>query len=94
MTNQNPNFEPYEGEKPYIFVSYAHADTEILDDVKLLNKQGFRIWYDKGIRENTDWKESIEEHILKCKIFIIFVSASALKSWWVMSELQVALNEH
>ena len=37
----------------------AHEDMEIIDDVNYLNKQGFRIWYDKGIREGTEWKESI-----------------------------------
>ena len=40
----------YKGERPYIFISYAHKDAgavyPILDHMQ---KDGYRIWFDEGI---------------------------------------------
>ena len=43
-------FPVYRGEKPYIFVSYAHVDSEtVLPIAEELHKRGYRVWYDEGI---------------------------------------------
>ena len=47
MTNdiQIP-FEAYSGGKPYIFVSYAHANKGMVFPlIKQLHDKGYRIWY-------------------------------------------------
>lgn len=42
----------YEGDLPYIFVSYAHKDSrEVFDLLEKLSAHGYRIWYDGGIGE-------------------------------------------
>ena len=48
--NQKEMPIPYIGEKPYIFVSYAHKDSEVvMRAIALLQQSGFRVWYDEGI---------------------------------------------
>ncbi len=43
-------FPAYQGDEPYVFVSYSHADTErVYAELARLNDQGFNIWYDEGI---------------------------------------------
>ena len=94
MKNKNLNFEPYEGEASFIFASYSHKTLEVIDDVEYLNKMGFRVWYDKGILDGTKWRASITDHLLKCKLFLIFVSENALNSDYVMSELDIARHNN
>ena len=43
---------PFEGKEPYIFVSYCHADKEILYPLfEQMAMDGYRIWYDDGRSE-------------------------------------------
>ena len=36
-------------EKPYVFISYAHRDSEVvLSCVNAMKKSGITIWYDEG----------------------------------------------
>jgi len=43
-------FPAYKDDEPYIFVSYPHADDEIVyPEIQWLHDQGFNIWYDDGI---------------------------------------------
>lgn len=40
----------YKGTDPYIFISYAHKDSDIvLPIISRLQKDGYRVWYDEGI---------------------------------------------
>lgn len=37
-------FRPYEGDSPYIFVSYAHANTPaVMEVLEALHAEGYRI---------------------------------------------------
>lgn len=48
----------YKGENPYIFVSYAHKDKDIVYPViEELQNRGYRIWYDEGIEASEEWAE-------------------------------------
>ena len=39
-------FPAYKGGKPYIFVSYAHEDSEVVfPEIQWLKDQGFNLWY-------------------------------------------------
>ena len=45
-----PPFEAYSGDEPYVFISYAHKDSEfVFDEISILNDAGYNIWYDEGI---------------------------------------------
>ena len=47
--------QPYEGDRPYIFISYAHANSPaVIEVVQELVERGFRIWYDEGIEVGSE----------------------------------------
>ena len=72
---------PYNGDEPYIFISYAHKDNSIvLPIVERMTQDGYRIWYDEGITPGTEWDDEIALHIDKCNSFIAFISNNYLKS--------------
>ena len=71
----------YEGNEPYIFISYAHKDSErvfqVLDE---LDKKGYRIWYDDGIAPGSEWPEDIARHLDAAKMVIAFVTPHSMAS--------------
>ena len=85
---------PYSGDKPYIFISYAHKDREeqpYVDSIILfLQSQGFRVWYDEGIDPGTEWAENIADHVDGCSYFIALISKKYLASTNCKDELEFA----
>ena len=71
----------YEGKKPYLFVSYAHKDSDLVLPViaKMFEKK-FRVWYDEGIAPGSEWPKNIADHLNAATAFVIFVSENSLKS--------------
>ncbi len=75
------NFRPYEGNKPYIFISYSHKDSEVVYPIiERLNQDGYRVWFDDGITPGSEWPEYIAERIDKCFVFIFFTSPNSVCS--------------
>ena len=71
----------YEGKKPYIFVSYAHADNAVvLPLIERLFNAKYRVWYDEGIAPGSEWPKNIEDHLNSAKAVIFFNSESSAKS--------------
>ena len=69
-------FPVYRGEKPYIFVSYAHVDSEtVLPIAEELHKRGYRVWYDEGIEAGSHWAEFIATHLEGAAVVLFFPSA-------------------
>lgn len=92
--NQKEMPIPYIGEKPYIFVSYAHKDSEVvMRAIALLQQSGFRVWYDEGIDPGSEWPDTIEKYLERSSYFIGFISANALDSNYCKCELHTAFNE-
>lgn len=86
---------PYIGEKSYIFVSYAHKDSEVvMRAIALLQQSGFRVWYDEGIDPGSEWPDTIEKYLERSSYFIGFISANSLASQNCTCELYTAYNEH
>lgn len=68
----------YEGSAPYIFISYAHKDSEnVLRVLDVLRKRGYRIWYDDGIEPGSEWPEYIASHLDQASAVIAFISDNA-----------------
>ena len=87
-------FKPYEGELPYIFVSYAHKNANAVYPIlERLNVEGFRIWYDEGIEWGTEWPQSIAEHLGKCAVCIAFHSNYSINSPNCRQEINYALKQ-
>jgi hypothetical protein len=90
-----PPFSAYEGEKPYIFVSYTHRDkAEVYPLINKLNQEGFNIWYDEGIHLSTDWCNTIAEKLMGCALFLSFISPHINESENSKDEIFLATEEN
>lgn len=85
--------EVYEGDKPYIFVSYSHKDKKQVEPViEALIRHGYRVWYDKGIKYSDPWAKVIAEHVKRCYIMIPFLTKNYLESDHCETELNYAMT--
>ena len=85
------NFVPYEGNEPYIFVSYSHKDSErVLPILNAMNAAGYRVWYDEGIPWTSEWPAVIAKHIRNCAVFLAFHSSVSMKSKYCDLEIEFA----
>lgn len=86
-------FRPYEGKRPYLFISYAHAcSAETVDTIRILHEQGVRLWYDEGIPAGSDWPANIAAHMQSCARVIFFLHERALASPNCFSEIRTAVR--
>lgn len=83
----------YEGNEPYIFISYAHHDSELLLPVirELFNRK-YRVWYDEGIEPGSEWPRNIERHLQKASVVIACVSESFLLSKYCDKEVSRSID--
>ena len=85
---------PYDGDRPYIFISYAHANSPaVMEVVQELHDHGFRIWYDDGIEVGSEWQENIAEHLAKASLMIAFVSNAYMRSDNCRKEMHYAVSK-
>ena len=85
-------FTPYEGGKPYIFVSYAHADSkDVMRVITDMHDRGYRLWYDEGIEVGSEWPECIAEHLQGAHLMLAFISKAYMKSDNCRREMHYAL---
>lgn len=89
-----PPFEAYNGDEPYIFISYAHKDSaEVFKEISQLNEAGYHIWYDEGIEASSEWPEEIANAVIGCSAFLVFISPRSTSSVNCRNEINLALNE-
>ena len=85
---------PYEGTKPYIFVSYAHKDSDrVMRILENLDDRGYRIWYDDGIAPGSEWPENIAQHLNECHLTMAFISPNSIASDNCRREITFALSK-
>ena len=83
----------YEGTEPYIFISYAHKDSDtVLPIITALQERGFRVWYDAGIEAGTEWPEYIAEHLNSSGVVLALISNNALNSHNCRREINLAID--
>ncbi len=88
------NAAPYEGSEPFVFISYCHADEEIVYPyIEMLAKRGYRIWYDDGINPGDEWPEVIAKHLAESTYFIAFISENSVKSHNCKREVNFAIQK-
>lgn len=86
-------FKPYEGKRPYIFISYPHKESEtVVDTIRILHDKRYRLWYDEGIPAGSDWPANIARHMQDCAAVIAFISDHFLKSQNCFSEIRAAVQ--
>ena len=82
---------PYVGSEDYIFISYSHSDKKTVEEkLHILQRSGFRLWYDSGIRGGDNWRKVLREKIKFSKNVIVFSSANSIKSEDVKIEIVTA----
>ena len=87
-------FKPYEGKRPYLFISYSHRQSdEVIDTIRILHEKRYRVWYDEGIPAGSDWPKNIELHMRGCSAVLFFLSESAMASPNCRSEISTALSQ-
>ena len=85
-------FTPYEGGKPYIFVSYAHANSkDVMEVITDMHDRGYRLWYDEGIEVGSEWPECIAEHLRGASLMLAFISKAYMRSDNCRREMHYAL---
>jgi len=88
-------FNAYKGDKPYIFISYAHADSEkVFPIISDFYNKGYPVWYDEGIDPGNEWPEDIADALLNCSLFIVFISTASVESVNVRREINFALSKN
>ncbi len=81
----------YNGNEPYIFVSYAHSDSKIvLPIIEYMQQTGIRIWYDDGIEAGSEWPQYIAENLEKASCILVFMSPNSANSLNCRNEINFA----
>lgn len=81
----------YDGNANYIFVSYAHRDSDVVMPVlAYLIRRGYNVWYDEGITPGTDWDEFLDKKIKGSSCFLCFISGRSLASQECLKEISRA----
>lgn len=71
----------YDGDKPYIFISYSHQDIEkVVSLIRKLQSLGFRIWYDSGVPAGSEWDEEIAAHLKRSRCFLSLLTPHSVES--------------
>lgn len=87
-------YQAYEGAEPFVFVSYAHADTAlVMPLIRELQDRGFRVWYDAGIHAGLRWNKVIVEHLNKSQCVLCLLSGRYVASDNCKQELYYAKKQ-
>ena len=84
-------FEAYNGNEPYLFISYSHRDTaKVYPILDALYDRKYRIWYDESCENGNDFRDELRHRIEKCSAVILFVSKASMTSPFCGMEVIVA----
>lgn len=78
-------------ERPRLFVSYSHADSKYLAELKLvlaplIREDRILFWDDTRIQAGARWQAEIESSLAAANVVLVLVSANLLASEFVMRE--------
>ena len=94
MQFEDRSLAPYQGQEPYIFLSYSHRNAEAAaETIRWLKAAGFRVWYDEGVIPATQWDENIAQAIENCDYLIALISEAYLSSANCLDELNYARDQ-
>jgi hypothetical protein len=94
MSGAPSEFSPYDGDEPYVFVSYERKDQSILLPIlEALAAEGVRLWWDRGLIPGDDFGARIEQRLQGCAAVIVLLSANSFEKKtqnWVLQETKLA----
>lgn len=84
--------KPYEGTRPYTFISYAHTDKDKVLEIlgELIDNYSCRVWFDSGLHSGDDWSQMLTSKIEESTAFVVFLSPNSIASRHVISEISIA----
>ena len=84
----------YAGDEPFLFVSYGHADSELVyPEMRWLQEAGFNLWYDEGIHVGSVWRKAIADALTSAAAMVFFATEASVESDHCQKELSFALDE-
>src|SRR5262249_29971690 len=84
----------YTGNEPFFFVSYGHADRELVyPEMRWLQKAGFSLWYDEGIHVGSVWRKAIADALTAAVGMVFVATKSSVESDHCLKELNFVLDE-
>ena len=95
MLFEDRSLAPYQGEAPYLFLSYSHRNANAAAEaIRFLKAAGFRVWYDEGVIPATQWDENIAQAIENCDYLVALISEEYLSSANCLDELNYARDRN
>ena len=94
--NEHHCIKAYEGNRPYIFVSYSHNDVvKAKSIISFLVEEGYRLWFDEGIHPASIWRKVIANKIANeaCKACLFIVTRGSVDSNECKIELDYVANK-
>ena len=86
--------KPYSGTDDYIFISYAHKDSELVFPIiEQMQRDRYNVWFDEGIDPGTEWPKTVADRLYHCAFFIALMSENYLTSTNCIDELEFARNK-
>lgn len=87
-------FSAYQGDEPFVFVCYSHADAAVVyPEIGWLNEQAVNVWYDEGISAGRNWRAQIGDSLLNAIAVVFYISENSLTSDHCNREINLALDE-
>jgi len=87
-------FPAYQGDDPYVFVCYAHDDSDaVFAELGWLRDRGVNLWHDEGINPGTVWRDELASAIENAALFLYFVSPRSVKSSNCLKEVHFAVDQ-
>ena len=81
----------YSGNKPYVFISYAHKDANrIYPIIQAMQNSGLRVWYDEGLEVGSHWSETIATHLDRSHCVLCFLTKNFFESENCKDEMHFA----
>ncbi|MEO8009163.1 MAG: TIR domain-containing protein, partial [Betaproteobacteria bacterium] len=87
-------FPAYKGDKPYVFVCYAHENAGgVYPELQRLHDAGVRIWYDEGVSPGARWSDELARALSGAALVLFFCTPQSAKSKHCQDEVSFALDE-
>jgi len=84
----------YTGDQPFFFVSYGHADSELVyPEMRWLQEAGFNLWFDEGIHVGSVWRQAIADALSGAAGMLFVATKSSVESDHCLKELSFVLDE-
>ena len=77
-----------------VFVSYSRRNQTSAEKlIRLLEDEGWDVWFDQEIRVGKPWSREIERALDQARAVIVLWTESAVQSEWVVKEATLALEQ-